>query len=562
MKKRTKLGLALVTTGLGVIALSSCTTSFCSGIDVGRMKYAFEPGVVRIVKSENSSDELTFYGETNTYTIFGAKLVTANWVPSNTDEHVGNFIYQYHDYAKDKKSEDVKEEVRYLNSIIKSSREAGFKTIDGTALEYMQRFDFLALNTIFGKVADSANQPVEHDYTFDVEDVEEKEKLESEIATVERDLSYNSYLRFFTGGVDGLDNWNKFDSTARQQVELDSPLSKLIVKYGIDGAGMGVLSPDACPGSDFIRGYHAQIDSWVAAYRTCFTTKTDKYGSYGYETKGVFMDEKTWGYAWGRGFFEGLLVYPIGWLLDGIVMGFRGVGATAGLAAFLGIVFVTFIIRAIMLLATWKQTQSNAKMTELQPEITKIQNKYPNSNTNRAEKARMAQEMQSLYKKHHINPFITIIVLIVQFPVFICVWGALSGSAVLTDGSFLNLKLSVTIKDALFNSANWTSAGGYSAVTALFLFLLMAAAQTVSMLLPQWIQKKKAKKIAKLGKNPTQKQQTNRMKWFTYIMLAVIIFMGFTLVSAMGIYWFIGAVFSIVQTLVIQVITDRKAARK
>ena len=90
----------------------------------------------------------------------------------------------------------------------------------------------------------------------------------------------------------------------------------------------------------------------------------------------------------------------------------------------------------------------------------------------------------------------------------------------------------------------------------------MAAAQTVSMLLPQWIQKKKAKKIAKLGKNPTQKQQSNRMKWFTYIMLAVIIFMGFTLVSAMGIYWFIGAVFSIVQTLVIQVITDRKAARK
>ena len=107
MKRRTKLGLALVTTGLGVIALSSCTTSFCSGIDVGRMKYAFEPGVVRIVKSENSSDELTFYGETNDYVIKGAKLVTANWVPSNTDEHVGNFIYQYHDYEKD---EEVKED--------------------------------------------------------------------------------------------------------------------------------------------------------------------------------------------------------------------------------------------------------------------------------------------------------------------------------------------------------------------------------------------------------------------------------------------------------------------
>jgi membrane protein insertase Oxa1/YidC/SpoIIIJ len=45
-------------------------------------------------------------------------------------------------------------------------------------------------------------------------------------------------------------------------------------------------------------------------------------------------------------------------------------------------------------------------------------------------------------------------------------------------------------------------------------------------------------------------------------MLALIIFMGFSLVSAMGLYWFVGAIFSIVQTLVIQVYNDRKAARK
>ena len=156
----------------------------------------------------------------------------------------------------------------------------------------------------------------------------------------------------------------------------------------------------------------------------------------------------------------------------------------------------------------------------------------------------------------------TLIVMVIQFPVFICVWGALSGSAVLTDGRFLGLTLSVTIKDALFNSAAWTAAGHYAAVTALFLFLFMAAAQTVSMLLPQWIQKKKAKQVAKLGKNPAQKQQSNRMKWFTYIMLALIIFMGFSLASAMGIYWFIGAIFSIVQTVAIQVYNDRKAKRK
>ena len=90
----------------------------------------------------------------------------------------------------------------------------------------------------------------------------------------------------------------------------------------------------------------------------------------------------------------------------------------------------------------------------------------------------------------------------------------------------------------------------------------MAGAQTISMLLPQWIQKRNAKNVAKLGKNPAQQSQNNKMKWFTYIMLALIIFMGFSLVSAMGIYWFIGAIFSIIQTLIMQVINDKKKAKK
>lgn len=543
MKRRTKLGLALVATGFGVAALSSCTASFCSAIDISRMKYAFEPGIVRIEEG-TSNDEIVFHGETNDYTIKGAKLVTAEWVPSGNDLHVGNFVYHNDD-------PDKKKELTFINNIIKSARDSGVKTIDGNAIEYMQRFDFLALNTIFGKVADLAQNSLEYTY---------QEELGK--ATVERDLSYYSYLRFYSGGADALDNWNKFDVAARDEVDPSSPLANFIVNYGVGGSGFGVLSPDVCPSSDFVKGYHNQLNSWAATFRTCLTTKTDKYGSYGYSTEGIYINEKTWGDAWSKGFFEGLLVYPIGWLVDSIVLGFRGTGVSAGLAALLGIVFVTFIIRTLMLLATWKQTQSNAKMTELQPEIQKIQNKYPNSNTSKAEKARMGQEMQALYKKNHVNPFITIIVLIVQFPVFICVWGALSGSSLLSSGTFLGLNLSMTIKDALFTGANWTAAGGYAAVTALFLFLLMAGAQTVSMLLPQWIQKKKAKQVAKLGKNPAQKQQNNRMKWFTYIMLALIIFMGFSLASAMGVYWLIGAIFSIIQTVVIQIITEKKAARK
>ena len=554
MKRRTKIGLSLAAVAFGAVALSGCTKSFCSQVDTARMKFAFEPGISTIVEGSSSID---FQSGELTYRIENAQYVVGTWVKINeTDEHIGRFELQY----TNAQGEEVAFKLRYLNSIIKNSRSNGYVTIDNWTTEYLARFDYLAYHTIFSKVLEknemNEKRMVGNVVTVDLATDEGK-------AQFDRDVSYYSYLRFAQGNTGGAwKNWNEFDVLARQAVTSDSPL----YNTGIDCVyfnDLGALSADYCPSTDFVKYYKSQLNSFVSAYRTCLTTKTDRYGSYGYSAEeGVFINKKTWGEAWNKGLFEGLLVFPIGALVDAIVLGFKGTGASNGVAAFLGIVFVTFIIRALMLLLTFKQTQSNAKMTELQPEIQKIQNKYPNSNTSQVEKQRMAEEMNRLYKKNKVNPFMTIIVLIVQFPIFICVWGALSGSAQLTNGTILGLNLSLTIREVLMNGSYWTAAGGYAAVTALFLFLLMAGAQTISMLLPQWIQKRNAKNVAKLGKNPAQQSQNNKMKWFTYIMLALIIFMGFSLVSAMGIYWFIGAIFSIIQTLIMQVINDKKKTKK
>ena len=122
MKRRMKIGLALAATGLGVVMVSSCTASFCSVSDLARMKYAFEPGITRIEKSEDASDFLLFKSETNTYKITGAKLVLAQWVPSGDDPHIGNFIFH-------NESETEKKELNYLNDIIKTNRDAGVKQL-------------------------------------------------------------------------------------------------------------------------------------------------------------------------------------------------------------------------------------------------------------------------------------------------------------------------------------------------------------------------------------------------------------------------------------------------
>ncbi len=89
----------------------------------------------------------------------------------------------------------------------------------------------------------------------------------------------------------------------------------------------------------------------------------------------------------------------------------------------------------------------------------------------------------------------------------------------------------------------------------------MAVSQVFSMLIPQMMQKKRAKQTAKLGVNPSANSQNKTMKIFTVVMCVMIIIMGFSLASGLGVYWFVGALFSIAQTFITQAITD-KAQKK
>ena len=200
-------------------------------------------------------------------------------------------------------------------------------------------------------------------------------------------------------------------------------------------------------------------------------------------------------------------------------------------------------------------------MQLLQPELAKIQAKYPNANTNAAQKQRLSQEQMALYKKHNIHPFAALLVLIVQFPLFIAVWGAMQGSAALASDQVLNLYLSQSILDTLKTTTGLPSnVNGWW--TALVLFIVMSGLQFVSMKLPQWMQKRKEKRLPKLNANPALNKTNNTMKWVGYIMLAVIIIMGLTLPAAMGVYWIAGALFSICQTLVTQLIISRQEKKR
>jgi YidC/Oxa1 family membrane protein insertase len=292
------------------------------------------------------------------------------------------------------------------------------------------------------------------------------------------------------------------------------------------------------PNRDFLALYKSSVTNVASQYRSCITTTSNYYGPNGE----YLFEGKTWADAFSRGLIEGLFVYPVAFLIETLNNAFAS--PLPGLSQLLAILATTIIVRGLMIVFTFKSTLATQKMSLLQPEIAKLQNKYPNSNTNQYERQRLAQDQWALYKKHGVNPFNQILVAFVQFPVFIAVWGAMTGSAVLATGSFLGLNLASPLGGIItsqwFESAWWT---------ALVIFILMTAAQFFAMKLPMWMQKKASKSVGTTVKSNAAQASQSQANMISNVMFIMIIVMGFSLPSAMGVYWFIGALISLAQTL-------------
>lgn len=328
----------------------------------------------------------------------------------------------------------------------------------------------------------------------------------------------------------------------------DRVLWKNFDKVVSDYASSSAENAKKAPTSDFITYYKNTLQNSTQAYRTCITPEDGQYGAAGSK---VDVEAKTWGDAWGKGLIEGLFVYPISWGVHQLSNLF---GAN-GWGQLLAIVVITIIVRGLMMLVTFKSTAAQTKMTALQPELARLQEKYPNADSNQYEKQRLAQAQMELYKKNGINPFSQLLVLIIQFPVFIAVWSALQGAAILSSDSVLGLELSASLGKEMINFQST------SCITAIVLFLLMSGTQLVSMKLPQWMQKKATKNVSRMGKNPSVDKTQSQTKMMSNIMLVMIIVMGISLPSAMGVYWLISALFSICQTLITQKIIGKKKTK-
>lgn len=509
-------GLFLMT---AFVASGCVTNNFCNAKEQSRILFASEPGVSEYFATKEEAGNI---GQEKID--LGYKVIVEQVYEDNPNLWRRVELDQYDMYTKSAK----------LSEVIKA---ANLKNIARPTPEYLTAFDTKLLTVAIGETK-----------TYQTSTITYKQANEV--------LTNYGFIKFFSG-EDKL--WGNYDlMNAEIALEFEA-------QHKTNGHATGM---ELCPTTDYVNLYKTTLNTYVNQKKSCIATVEGTYGNYGKtysDDVGVTIEAKDWAYAWQKGPVSGLIVFPVAWLTDTLSIAFAGGANTTammeGWPQLLALVIVTILVRLFIFGATFKSVLTQQKMTALQPELAKIQAKYPNSNTNQSEKQRLAEEQMKLYKKNKVNPMSQLLVMLIQFPIFIGVWGAMSGSAVLSTGSFLGLDLSTSIKDALMNVSTLPgNNGGWW--TALVLFILMSAGQFLAMKLPQWIAKAKTKKVAKLSANPAQTQQNKTMNIVSYGMLILIIFMGFSLPAAMGVYWLIGAIFSLAQSLITQLIVSRKKHKK
>jgi len=221
-------------------------------------------------------------------------------------------------------------------------------------------------------------------------------------------------------------------------------------------------------------------------------------------------------------FFTVLLYHP---LFNSLVFLYNySPGHDFGIA----IILLTIIIRIILYPVSVKTLNSQKTLQALQPKIQEIQNKYKNN------KEQLAKETLELYRQEKINPFSGLFLAIIQLPILIALYTVFRKG--LNPSELINLYSFVLnpgkINAIFLGIVDLSKANFVLAVLAGILQFFQT-----KMLMP--------KSDPKQGKSSDMSQIMQKQMAYFFPFLTVFILMS--LPSAIGLYWIVSGIFSIIQ---------------
>ncbi|NFD87822.1 membrane protein insertase YidC [Clostridium botulinum] len=233
----------------------------------------------------------------------------------------------------------------------------------------------------------------------------------------------------------------------------------------------------------------------------------------------------------------GLVFFSINWLNNAFVKFFQVIHSwvhtlftNPNISYGLTIIVLTLIIRIVLFPLNYKQIKSQVAMTEIQPEIKKLQEKYKN------DPQRQQQEMMKLYKEYGVNPLGGCLPLLLQWPILIALFYVFNNLSKIEPSivnvTFLGVKL---MEPAILKPEYW-----YTWILPIVSALLTYFSTVI---------------MTSKNSDSAQVKQTKMMSGF---MTLFVVYMSFKFPTALVLYWITNSLFQIGQT----VITQRSQQKK
>lgn len=247
--------------------------------------------------------------------------------------------------------------------------------------------------------------------------------------------------------------------------------------------------------------------------------------------------------------FNNVLVFPFGWLM-------QAVSQLLGGFYILGILIVTILIRFIMMPVYNSSNDMQLKQQLMQPEMKKLEEKYALRKDPESQRAKQMEQAQ-LMKKYKAG-LSGCLPMLLQLPIFIAVYNAVSRMR-FTDGTILNSPdWTSKLKTKVFGIDLFLTRGSIQTWQfwgIIILLVLVVGTQIFQQIMTQKIQKwtyaKSQDDIPAYKRQAYQQnQQGNSMKFMMYFMIAMMGLFVFQSAAALGVYWLIGNIFSIVQMFI------------
>lgn len=254
------------------------------------------------------------------------------------------------------------------------------------------------------------------------------------------------------------------------------------------------------------------------------------------EASQYYTLETTFGDAFKDGWFQGLFVFPITFLINTVIEKF-GWGIIGGIGV--ATIVVNIVVMPIML----SSQKGSAKMQQIQPQLNKLNAKYE-GRTDQNSMMMKNQEMQQLYKDNDIKMFRTLAGTFVSLPILMAMLGAVyyAGSLYNESHTFFGANLNVKPFDGFKTQPNgWLY---------LVIIAIMVATQFAAMKLPQYLTKKRLEADRSFKKYDKTMTAKDPMGGMTNMMIVMMVFISITTPTTMSIYYIFSSGMAVVRAFI------------